>query len=180
MSIFTCLTHYKYSVRRTNQCINLLLIPTQGGQRGPQRQWNLQPAAGLEQADQSGSAPIAPPCTFSPFCWQTGQFESQMWLEKEESRTDILCSTCGIGLRADASLRSPGEAISALIAWRWVNSIPLRSRILSANTWPRRPHPAKTRRRMITVSLTSPTHALDMCASSRECKQKKWWHLTAV
>lgn len=105
-------------------------------------QWDLQPAAGLKQADQSGSVPYSPSVHLQSLL--TGQFESQMCWMKEESRTHVLCSTCGIGLRAGASLRGPVEAISALIARRWVYSIPLRSRTLSANTWPRQPHPANT------------------------------------
>lgn len=156
MAIFKCLTHYKSSVFQQRRCDSC---------QGADAQISVEICCkshhkmvrGVHNASGTCNLPLAwnrltsralslipPSGTFSPFCWQTGQFESQMCLEKEESRTDVLCSMCGIGLRAGASLRSPGEAISALIAWRWVCSIPPRSRILSANTWPRQPHTANT------------------------------------
>lgn len=101
-----------------------------------------------------------------------------VWRKRRAEPTS-LCSMCGVGLKAGVSPRSPGEAISALIAQRWVCSIPFRSRILSANTWPRQPHPTNTYTQAYDYRLLCFTYTLSghVCLISRMQREK---HLIVV
>lgn len=46
------------------------------------------------------SVPFCAISALGGFCWQTGKSESQMCFEKEESKSYVFCSMCGIGLRS--------------------------------------------------------------------------------